>query len=162
MRRQSRIEELELGIRVELELVPSYPLCNRETEVLFFYDIEEKGGYCFLDKIYYIFSIAKVNGHIEAVKEEEIIPEDLRSKIELSVIPYDYEVDDEEYEDEYEELYQWFVELDFKDEINQEEKEKLRRLKQAFEMLVPDSVLRDIYLSLGYSMFEYIDMQLAK
>jgi hypothetical protein len=53
MDKQSRIEELRDAIfsNVEIELVESLPLCNRETEVLFYYDIKEKGGYYFLDEI---------------------------------------------------------------------------------------------------------------
>ncbi len=165
MDKQSRIEELRDAIfsNVEIELVESLPLCNRETEVLFYYDIKEKGGYYFLDEIYYIFYIARIDGQVEEAKVEEIIPEDLKSEIEFSQIPYDSEDDGlEDLEEEYGRLYLWFAELGFKDELNQEEKEKLRRLKQIFEKLVPDSVLRDLYLALGYSMFDYIDTQLAQ
>ena len=97
------------------------------------------------------------------VDVSEIIPDDLKEEVEFSLIPYELDEDDsDELEDEYEELYEWFVELDFKEDINDEERKKLRRFKEVFDLLVPDSMLKDIYMSLGFEMFNYFEDCLAE
>lgn len=163
--RESRIEELRDAVfsSVEIELLESLPICNKENEILFYYNTAEKGGYCFLDEVYHIFYINSFSGEAVEVDVSEIIPDDLKEEVEFSLIPYELDEDDsDELEDEYEELYEWFVELDFKEDINDEERKKLRRFKEVFDLLVPDSMLKDIYMSLGFEMFNYFEDCLAE
>lgn len=159
---ESRIEELrdKTYMNIEIELAESLPLCNRKNEILFYYNTVSKEGYYFFDEIYHLFYINRETGDIERVDQSEIIPDDIKDDIEFSVIPFDDSLDGNEVynlEEEYETLYNWFVKNNFKENLSKEEKNKLQRLKDIFEKLIPDCPLRDIYLSLGYEMFDYID-----
>lgn len=163
-KRETKIEELRDAIfeYVEIELEESLPLCSRENEILFYFNSVEKGGYIFLDEIYHIYYVHSESGEVVEVDVSDIIADDVKEDIEFSLIPYELDEDIiDQLEEEYEELYQWFVELDYKENIDDEEKEKIKRFKEVFDLLVPDSMLKEIYYSLGYEMFNYIEDCLA-
>ncbi len=157
---ESWINELRLLINDSIDdvLSESLPLCNRKHEILFFYRIIERENYLFLEDIYHIFSVERESGDVIEADVSKIIPEDMKCEIMCS--PVIIEVSREELDiltDEYEELYYWFVRLDFKEDLNEVEKSKLRRLKELFERIIPDSILREIYYSFGFEMFNYIE-----
>ncbi len=163
--RESLIEPMldEIFSKVEIEYIQSLPICTKENEYIFFYNIQvDDDNNPYLAELAYLYGVNSFDGTIDGGDFYETLGiQDLKDQIEGSLIDFDddQDQDDDELEEEYEELYNWFVTLDFKENTTDKERIKLNRMYEVFKLLVPDGVLRDMYLSIGQDMFNYLENQ---
>lgn len=164
--------------KANIELAASLPFCDRNQEYLFFYSTDataynlfnhnnilkeqnaafeqEKEGYSFED-LKYICTRNLVTGKIVEYSKDEFDLRNVDWEKKL-IVP---KIKDEEAinaEDKYEELYETFVNEPFLIAPNTIQQETYRELWRLFNLLVPESCLRHIYMGLGKEFFDYLQV----
>lgn len=141
--------------QVEIELAQSFPVINCNCEIMFFYTTAPHDEYSFsVNKIEYVFARDIKTGDIKRVELNEI-DKNLIEKC-CGEIIRPLVMDDEAYEAEdsyykyYEDIYELILNgRDIDSQI-------VNELMRAFDRLIPDGNLKNLYKLLGKQLFELV------
>ena len=155
----SKCDHLKTVISKEIkeQYTESLPVFDDESEILFYYKTIEKNGILFLEGIYHIFLIDRVTGEVEEILASDIISDETAQSIRFSPVFIQYQPEKEhELKERYYSLYDRMLAISMDEIPEDEEIEIMESFKQVFESIVPVSMLKEVYLSLGNTLFHFI------
>lgn len=151
------IEKLDTVITdIKIELEMSLPICNRENEIVFFYNIKESDRNSYrIGRIYNIYVLEKSTGELKEAPVEKMLTAELISKMGNAVIHPSLLGDEAvEAEEDYLDNYEEFSAVMYKEGQGID---LIKRVKCFFEKYLSDEILASIYHHLGKEMFEYME-----
>lgn len=143
---------------IEFQLARSMPVFNGGKEIVFFYKIDEinKTEYK-ISEIRYVVLRDIINGNIEVINANDIIPEKILNSVVGAVNMHTLSVEQElDEEDKYLKYYEKLIEkLESEKELNGKEVSELSVL---FTRLTEGTKLKEIYSYLGKEFIELISI----
>ena len=149
----------EIRDMVEVELVSSFPIYNKNKELVFCYDSEIMSENSMrIKSIRHVFQRERDGNGITDVIHEVKLPHDIERDMQTyTVMVPEFTEELEVLFDSYENCYLEFVTFAYSESLTEEQKENARKLRWILESFLTDNLIKRLYEFFGKEMFQYLE-----